>query len=115
MTEIPIIDEEAIENLRALDEDGGDAFLREVIDIFKDDTPLRIQELRSSLAAGDQPTFTRAAHSVKGSSANIGAARLRALAADLETRSRQSLDDLAGEVDRMEASFQEACAELAKL
>ena len=72
----PILDQEAIDNLRALDPDGGDTFLREIIGIFIEDTPKRIAEIDQSLAAGDVPTFVRAAHTIKGSASAIGAWRL---------------------------------------
>ncbi|MDE3085062.1 MAG: Hpt domain-containing protein, partial [Verrucomicrobiota bacterium] len=74
----PILDPEALNNLRSLDPDGGDAFLREVTGIFLEDTPKRLAELDRSLTAGDAPTFIRAAHSIKGASANLGATALRA-------------------------------------
>lgn len=116
MSEEPIIDPEAIENLRALDDEGGgDTFLREVIEIFKEDTPLRIQEMRDSLRTGDQVCFTRAAHSIKGSSSNVGANRLRSLAQDLEARSRESLEGLASDVEEMDRVFREACDALGRL
>ncbi|MCC5021453.1 MAG: Hpt domain-containing protein [Candidatus Synoicihabitans palmerolidicus] len=50
------------------------------------DTPIRLAELRSSYLANDSATFTRTAHSLKGSSSNVGAARLCALAQGLEAR-----------------------------
>ncbi len=116
MSETPILDQEAIENLRSLgDEEGDDSFLREVIEIFVSDTPVRLNELRTSHAAGDQTTFTRAAHSIKGSSSNVGAARLFELAKQLEADSRESLAGLDTRVDALEASFAEARVALQSL
>jgi HPt (histidine-containing phosphotransfer) domain-containing protein len=89
------IDPVAIENLRALNPDDDDAFLKDIIGIFLEDTPQRIAELKESLAAYDQPKFTRAAHSIKGSSSNLGAQNLRTVAEALEHQSRNSgLDNL---------------------
>lgn len=90
MSELPLIDPEAIENLRALNPGDNDEFLREIIGIFLEDTPQRIAELDQSLAANDVPTFTRAAHSIKGSSSNLGTMRLRELAEKLEHDSRKN-------------------------
>lgn len=84
----PIIDPQAIENLRALNPGDDDEFLREIAGIFLSDTPLRIADLERSLVAGDATTFTRAAHSIKGSSANLGANGLRSVAEQLEQHSR---------------------------
>ncbi len=83
-----VIDARAIADLRALNPDDNDEFLREIIGIFLADTPVRIAELETSLAAGDLASFTRAAHSIKGSSSNLGAVALRAVAENLEHRAR---------------------------
>ena len=113
---IPILDEESIANLRALSPDDGDMFLREIIGIFLEDTPVRIGELHASQAKGEVPAFSRAAHSVKGSSSNIGAMELRAVAERLEHMAKQT--GLAG-VDpvivELESAFARAEVELRKL
>src|SRR5689334_16780139 len=88
MFDASVIDPQAIENLRSLNPGDNDEFLREIAAIFLEDTPQRIAELEHSLAAGDVSTFTRAAHSIKGSSANLGTIGLRAAAEKLEHHSR---------------------------
>jgi HPt (histidine-containing phosphotransfer) domain-containing protein len=88
MPDSAIIDPQAIANLRALNPADGDAFLREITGIFLEDTPQRIAELDQSLVAGDVSKFTRAAHSIKGSSSNLGAMSLRAVAEKLEHQAR---------------------------
>jgi HPt (histidine-containing phosphotransfer) domain-containing protein len=88
MTDVPLIDPAALDNLRAL---GDEVFLQEIIDIFLSDTPKRIDELRRALAARDLRTFARAAHSIKGSASNLGAEPLRALAASLEHDARDTI------------------------
>ena len=88
MSHTPVIDAQAIENLRALTPDDNDEFLREIVGIFLSDTPSRIAELEQSFAAGDNAPFTRAAHSIKGSSANVGAAALREVAEELEQHAK---------------------------
>jgi histidine phosphotransfer protein HptB len=116
MADIPVIDPEALENLRALNPDDGDAFLREIAGIFLEDTPLRIAELDQSLAAGDASKFTRAAHSIKGSSSNLGAMTLRAAAEKLETQSKTSgLAGVAPLVEAVKEEFSRAHAELGRL
>ncbi len=89
MSALPIIDPQAIEGLRSLNPGDNDEFLREIAGIFLEDTPLRIADLEQSLAATDVGRFTRAAHSIKGSAANLGALQLRAAAEKLETHSRK--------------------------
>lgn len=111
-----LIDPEAIESLRALNPDDGDAFLRDIVGIFLEDTPNRIDELKQSLAAHDQIRFTRAAHSIKGSSSNLGAGPLRAVAEKLEHNSRNhGLNDLNALLVQLEETFAATKAELEKL
>lgn len=111
-----VIDPQAIENLRALNPGDNDEFLREITEIFLEDTPQRISELNQGLAAGDVSKFTRAAHSIKGSAANLGAAALRAVAEKLEHQSRT--DGLAGVaplVVEIKTEFSRAETELRKI
>lgn len=113
MSEPLVIDPQTVENLRQLNPGDNDEFLREIVGIYLEDTPCRIAELEQSLAAGDQPKFTRAAHSVKGSSANVGAMAVRAIAEQLEHKSAREglggvsplIDTLKGELDRAKAEF----------
>lgn len=116
MPDLPIIDAQAIENLRALNPDDNDEFLREIAGIFLEDTPLRIQELEESLAAADLPKFARAAHSIKGSSSNLGAMTLRAAAEKLEHHARTSgLKEVNGMVNAIKDEFARTQTELAKI
>lgn len=108
MSDDEILDQTAIENLLMLgDEEGDDSFLKEVIGIFVEDTPIRLKELRDSYAANDQATFTRAAHSIKGSSSNVGAKRLCAVAQALEADARESIEGLDSRIAALDDSFAE--------
>jgi HPt (histidine-containing phosphotransfer) domain-containing protein len=112
----PVLDQEAIDNLRMLDPDGGDTFLREIIGIFLEDAPLRIVEIDQSLAAGDAATFVRAAHTIKGSSANVGAAALRAAAEKLEHHAKKDgLVDVAALIAELKTEFANAKTALNEL
>jgi len=116
MSDSSVIDPQAIANLRALNPNDNDEFLREIAGIFLEDTPQRIAELAQSLTAGDANKFTRAAHSIKGSSANLGAMILRSAAEKLEHQSRK--DGLAGVaplVEEIKTEFARAETELRKL
>lgn len=116
MPEASIIDPQAIENLRALNPGDSDQFLREITGIFLEDTPQRISELDQSLQSGDIPRFTRAAHSIKGSAANLGAVALRTAAEQLEQHSRQQgLANVAPMVATIKTEFARAQTALNKL
>jgi HPt (histidine-containing phosphotransfer) domain-containing protein len=98
----PIIDPRAIQNLRDLAPSDNDAFLREVVGMFLSDTPERIAELEESVRSADGVRFTRAAHSIKGSSSNLGADALREAAEraenDSDTRPVAQLEPLVTEI-----------------
>jgi HPt (histidine-containing phosphotransfer) domain-containing protein len=112
----PVIDPATIENLRALSPDDNGEFLREIIGIFLSDTPLRITELDDSLAAGDVPKFTRAAHSIKGSAANLGALALGDAAHCLEAESKtKPLTEMPPLLTTLKAEYARAQIELEKL
>jgi histidine phosphotransfer protein HptB len=117
MADLPVIDPEAIETLRALNPGDNDEFLREITGIFLEDTPVRISELEHSLMAGDAVTAIRAAHSIKGSSANMGAMVLRAAAEKLEHLAKtQGLSaGLQPLLAQVKAEFDRARQELASL
>lgn len=116
MPDIPVIDMQAVENLRSLNPGDNDEFLRELVGIYLEDTPQRIAELDTSLATGDTPTFIRAAHSIKGSSANLGAAALRAVAEKLESQARaDGLGNVTGLVALVKSEFARTQQEFAKL
>lgn len=57
----------------------------EVLGLYLVDADERLASLRSATDAG---TTLAAAHALKGGSGDVGATRVRALAADLETRAR---------------------------
>lgn len=109
MPETPIISPEAIDNLRSLNPDDNDEFLREIIGIFLEDAPLRLNELSSALASSDLRSFVRAAHSIKGSSANVGATVLCAAAGRLEHKANaEGMSDVAALIEEVHQRFIEA-------
>jgi histidine phosphotransfer protein HptB len=116
MSSETVIDPEAIENLRSLTPEDPDSFLRDIIGIFIDDTPQRFAELHKSLTEGDRTTFTRAAHSIKGSASNLGALQLYTISADLEKRSRtEELATLTERLADLENAFTRARRTLEEL
>ena len=64
--------------------DGDAMFLRELVGVFLDDAALRLSAIREAIARGDHTALTRAAHSLKGAAASIGAAAVSDAAQRLE-------------------------------
>jgi HPt (histidine-containing phosphotransfer) domain-containing protein len=64
---------------------GGDLFLyREILQIFLDQTPQILQRIEQGIVASDFAGIKAAAHELAGSSSNIGADQLHALARKME-------------------------------
>jgi HPt (histidine-containing phosphotransfer) domain-containing protein len=112
----PVLDPEAIESLRALDPEGKGQLFRELVQIFLTDTPGRIRELGDALASKDAQAVMRAAHSMKGSAGNFGAARFAAVNHEIEANAREGkLDAIAALVPQVDAEFQRVKAALQAL
>ena len=79
--------------LDVLDRDLGAAAVRDIIDAYLRDSPERIAALQAALAAGDAERVTREAHSLKSSSATVGATELAAIAEQLEHAATPGLAD----------------------
>jgi CheY-like chemotaxis protein/HPt (histidine-containing phosphotransfer) domain-containing protein len=107
--EPPALDPVYLDRLRQLQEVTGRAVVGEIVDSFLGEIPRRLARLREALAAGDGEALAFAAHSLKGSSAQLGALRLASLSHALELQGHSgSLDGaaalveaVAGELDRV--------------
>ena len=84
-----VIDLDVIATLRDLD-DGEGEVLEELVDLFLTDSPDRIAEMRGASASGDQELLKRAAHTLKGSSRNLGASSLAEICQVIESKSMEA-------------------------
>ena len=90
-------------------------FVGELIDAYLEDSPALIAGMQQALADANATEFTRAAHSLKSSSASLGAASLSALAKELEmlgkesklTGSASKLEQLAGLFGQVQTALEE--------
>lgn len=85
VTAIAQINLEVLQDLQQVAGDAGDAFVVEVIDSYLQHTPPLIETLRETVMAEDWKTLHRTAHSLKSSSAMVGAIAFSNLCRDLET------------------------------
>jgi HPt (histidine-containing phosphotransfer) domain-containing protein len=91
-----LLNRERVEMLRDLDGGAGE-MLGEIIDMFLEEIPPRIEALAAAVEAGDPEETHRAAHGIKGSAYNMGAQRAGDIAQIMETRGR------AGSMDNADA------------
>lgn len=93
---------------------GGDRrLLSELVTIFVDDGPKRLQAIRAALTASDVRQVEHVAHSLKGSAAILGATQLQTAALALEDAAHEGhtengsdlVAQIARELDRVMAFF----------
>jgi HPt (histidine-containing phosphotransfer) domain-containing protein len=112
MTPSNLLDLTTLQNLVELD-DGGPGLLSEMIAIFRDDTPRRIQDILAAAAKGNAEELSRASHALKGGAGALGAEAMRVLASDLETLGRGGSADAGPDLSaRLETTFQASLAAL---
>ena len=115
MSEDAILNPTTIASLRDLSP-GDDSFLREIIGIFLKDSPSRIADIRSGIARKDTKLVARAAHSLKGSSGNFGAARLQEASKEIEQfANEEQLGEAAAMLPQLEAEYQKVAEALKAL
>jgi CheY-like chemotaxis protein/HPt (histidine-containing phosphotransfer) domain-containing protein len=86
--------------------DNDRAFFLEMCQDFMKNAPARMGELRSSLEKKDAAAFSRAAHNLKGVSANFNATAVNRTAAELERLGRQDELEQAGPLlEQLEAEL----------
>ena len=79
-----VLDAATLDRLARLGGEGGGDLLIELIDIFVDDATERVRSMISALAAGDLVGVEQHAHTLKSSSANMGALGLSELCQEIE-------------------------------
>ncbi|HEX6163256.1 MAG TPA: Hpt domain-containing protein [Vicinamibacterales bacterium] len=84
MDQGPALDPAVLDSLRKLTSPGEPDVLAEVLKLFLDEVPARVERLRNAWADGNIEEVHRSAHSLKGSAGNIGARRLHAVCSKLD-------------------------------
>lgn len=91
------IDESALNQIRALQQPGGEDLVRKIIQLFLDDAARLHDIICEGVRSGDAEAVGASSHSLKSSSANVGAVRVAAISHELEMAAR------AGEVESAQA------------
>lgn len=108
--DVGILDMEAIGRIRALQRPGVPDVLSKIVHLFIDHSPGILAAIRRAAASCDAAALRNGAHSMKSSSANIGAARVTAICRRLEAMGRDgNLDGAQAELDVLEFEFKAAC------
>ena len=82
------LDLSVLENLRAYQREGQPDIVTRLIDLFLGQAPNHVEAVQTALTSGDADSLARAAHALKGASANLGATKLTSLASEIEVKGR---------------------------
>jgi HPt (histidine-containing phosphotransfer) domain-containing protein len=110
-----VLDAQALERLRELDPTGQNRLLDRVFGAFEASLARLVPQLDAARGAADWQVVRHVAHTLKSSSASIGALELSRLCAEVETLVRQAevqgigerLDAMSAEVARVRDALRE--------
>jgi HPt (histidine-containing phosphotransfer) domain-containing protein len=109
----PALDSRIVDRLERLGVDAGEDLMGQLSTLFLAQAEIHVSEMRRGLASGDDTAIMRAAHTLRGASANVGAGELAGLCARLEadsaagalTASGARLDALETELGRVRSAL----------
>ena len=90
---------------------GDEAFVKELVAAYLAESPQHVDALTAAVAANDVGAVVRPAHTLKSSSAAVGAMGLSAVSKQVEQAAREGQIDHAG-VDRIRTLWPETVAAL---
>src|SRR6185312_12787359 len=105
----PPVDVTQLQELAA----GDEEFIRSIAESFSKSSSALLSSMRNSLASDERRQLARAAHQLKGASANLYAETLRSLCADLEEQAKSlGGTQLEDKINRIAVEIDRACAAL---
>jgi signal transduction histidine kinase/DNA-binding response OmpR family regulator len=106
-----VLDPSTLDTLRKLQRDGQPDLLAQLFRIYLAESPRLADVLRAAAARSDAAALTKAAHTLKSSSANIGARRFSTLCAQLQDLGRaEDCTSAAALLPAFEAEYAAVCA-----
>ena len=107
------IDWETLNALREYQAEGEPDLVQELIGMFRAETPTLLVALRAAIAAGEADKLRHAAHTLKGTSNNLGVRQVAALSAEIEKKSRSgTVEGADALLAQLEREFERACRAL---
>ncbi|MBA1445445.1 MAG: response regulator [Gammaproteobacteria bacterium] len=108
-----VLQRRPLDNLRALQRPGLPSILGKVINIYLESSPGLLESVHKAVTQGDATALLEAAHSLKSSSANLGAAQLAKVCRELETLGREGRTETASFLlKRLDTEFEAVCSAL---
>jgi HPt (histidine-containing phosphotransfer) domain-containing protein len=106
VAEVASVDLSVLESFRDIQQEGDPDLVSELIHLYLDDTRSRLKEMHTGLNEGDKMKLQAIAHSLKGSSSNLGTRRMSALCLELEqTLINEGVDGAWAIVNKLDEEF----------
>lgn len=111
-----VLDHAVLEELLAFADDGDPELLVDLIQMFLEDSPSKVEAVNEALTVGDFEKAERAAHSLKGSSGNLGARFVQDVCEQLQLSTRNhELETSRQLAPQLEQHYAAAASELEKV
>jgi len=95
--------------------DGDESLIQELLELYVEDVTTRMADMRKNLEERDYVSAEREAHTIKGSSSNVGALRIQRWAhyfeQELKNQSAQHVDALLALFDKEFKEIQQTIAQ----
>ena len=113
MLQNSVIDTTAIEQMRAIQQPGGDDLVGKIISLFIDESARLQGCIAQAIQQCDCDSVRKHAHSLKSCSANVGAMEVTSLSQALETAGRDGqLHQISGLFSQLQSDLKAAVREL---
>ena len=114
---VAALDAKVLQELKDLVGDDSSNLLAEVINSYLEDAPKLLSDISEAILQGNAVVLKRAAHTLKSTSASVGATTLSQLCLELETMSRtgvikgvtESLSKIEAEYEKVKAALLKEC------
>ena len=111
-----VIDKERIEEIKSIKSHSRPSLLGRVIQHFQHDFPLKVASMREGTEHGDAFQVRKAAHALRGSSAQVGAIVVAKVCEQIEILAiKESVEGTSLLIDVLEDAFKQAVEQLVTL
>lgn len=111
-----IIDTSVLDAYREFMEEEADAFIKEILDGFYENAEALFTTLVNAPDETNLEEYMRSAHTLKSTSATVGATRLSKISASIEEQCKQgALDEIPALIPELREAYKEAKAELQRI
>lgn len=111
--EQPILQQKNLDNIRSMQRPGKPNVLNKVIKLYLAESPVQHKAIHRAITKYDTNSLLEAAHSLKSSSANLGAMKIAGICSELEDLSNQNnIEQSTQLLALLDGKYESACSAL---